>query len=138
MKLIGHFEDQREAPQHDDGIEHDARGRVLVAVELKTAPVGFDARLYEDLKLVWRLGGKHWSARGERSYGSAELQALGGRQDDNPKYRDVMPRTIFAGGRIGKDRVKAALPEIRKAMKGLPIRMEHIDTKKTFVVTGIE
>ena len=139
MKIIGHFEDQREADQRDSGVDHSARGRVLIAVELKTVPVTMkDAAKFEKLRLVWRSGGKYWASRGTQNYGEAELQAIGGRQDENPKYWDILPHTVFKGGRISAARVKAALPKIRETMKGLPIRMEHIDLKKTFVITGVE
>lgn len=140
MKIIGHFEDQQAVSGGDGGVDYGGSGKVLIHVALKTIPVGMkDAAKYEGLLLIWRKSSTCWVGRGmDRRYCPAELQAIGGRQDDNPKYHDIMPRIVFEGGRISVARVKAALPKIREAMKGLPIRMEHIDLKKTFVITGIE
>ena len=132
MKIIGRFEAQRIAPQHDGGVDHSATGLILVeCADLKKIS------MFERLRLVWRKGGSHWASIGERSYHVASLEAIGGRQESNLKYWDIYPRAVFEGGRITEKRVREHLQKIQEVMKGLPITMEHIDLKRTFIITEV-
>ena len=120
MKIIGHFQERMIAPQHTDGHDWHNTGTILLIQGKK--------------RLVWRKAGRHWSGIGMQSSHPASLDALGVKG----AYNSSTVTDIIEGGRLSRKRLEGLLPKLREVLELPALSMEHLDTKKTFVVDRIE
>lgn len=118
--MKGHFvEPQEIAPQRFGGVDHSAKGVVLVR-----AP---------GVLLVWRKSGKCWAGIGfDPSYVPVRLQVIATRDAKN--YEALKTEDIFEGGKLAMYRIAADMKKIRAMMQLPNLDVQHIHPKKTYVV----